>query len=86
MKETVERARALAATPSSAVAVAPFIYQSTRDGDLKVAGSTGRDAGSEAQGVARLEFLEWADSTHVRHIKFLAMRDDKDPRKVLREG
>jgi bifunctional non-homologous end joining protein LigD len=36
--------------------------------------------------VARFDFLEWTDSNHVRHIKFIAMRDDKEPRKVVREG
>jgi bifunctional non-homologous end joining protein LigD len=36
--------------------------------------------------VARFDFLEWTDSNHVRHIKFIAMRNDKDPRKVVREG
>jgi hypothetical protein len=36
--------------------------------------------------VARFDFLAWTDSNHVRHIKFIAMRDDKDPRKVVREG
>jgi bifunctional non-homologous end joining protein LigD len=36
--------------------------------------------------VARFDFLEWTDSNHVRHIKFVAMRDDKDPRKVVREA
>ena len=35
--------------------------------------------------VANLEFLEWTDSNHVRHIKFVALRDDKDPRKIIRE-
>ena len=35
--------------------------------------------------VANFEFLEWTDSSHVRHIKFLSLRDDKDPRKVVRE-
>jgi bifunctional non-homologous end joining protein LigD len=36
--------------------------------------------------VARFDFLEWTSSNHVRHIKFVAMRDDKDPRKVVREA
>jgi bifunctional non-homologous end joining protein LigD len=36
--------------------------------------------------VARIDFLEWTDSNHVRDIKFIAMREDKDPRKVVREG
>jgi len=35
--------------------------------------------------VANFEFLEWTDSSHVRHIKFVGMRDDKDPRSVTRE-
>ncbi len=29
--------------------------------------------------VANFEFLEWTDSNHVRHIKFVALRSDKDP-------
>jgi ATP-dependent DNA ligase len=36
--------------------------------------------------VARFDFLEWTGSNHVRHIKFVAMRDGKDPRKVVREA
>lgn len=36
--------------------------------------------------VANFEFLEWTDTNHVRHIKFVGMRNDKDPRKVVREG
>jgi DNA ligase D-like protein (predicted ligase) len=35
--------------------------------------------------VANFEFLEWTDSNHVRHIKFVALRDDKNPRQVVRE-
>ena len=35
--------------------------------------------------VAAFEFLEWTNADHVRHIKFLAIRDDKDPRTVIRE-
>lgn len=35
--------------------------------------------------VANFEFLEWTDTDHVRHIKFLGLRDDKDPRIVVRE-
>ena len=35
--------------------------------------------------VANFEFLEWTDTNHVRHIKFVSLRDDKNPRKVIRE-
>lgn len=35
--------------------------------------------------VANFEFLEWTDTNHVRHIRFLGMRDDKDARAVARE-
>ncbi|HMF64413.1 MAG TPA: hypothetical protein VK608_10020, partial [Edaphobacter sp.] len=35
--------------------------------------------------VARIEFLEWTGADHLRHTKFVALREDKDPRKVVRE-
>ena len=35
--------------------------------------------------VANFEFLQWTDSNHVRHIKFVGLRSDKDPRAVVRE-
>ncbi|WP_162601361.1 RNA ligase family protein [Occallatibacter savannae] len=35
--------------------------------------------------VAQFEFLEWTDSSHVRHIKFMGLRNDKNPRLVVRE-
>jgi DNA ligase D-like protein (predicted ligase) len=35
--------------------------------------------------VANFEFLEWTDTNHVRHIKYVGLRDDKIPRKVIRE-
>ena len=34
--------------------------------------------------VAQFEFLEWSGN-HLRHPHFVAMRDDKDPRKVVKE-
>lgn len=37
------------------------------------------------EAMARIEFLEWTDANHLRHTKFIALRDDKDPRKVVRE-
>jgi bifunctional non-homologous end joining protein LigD len=35
--------------------------------------------------VANFEFLEWTDTNHVRHIKFVGLRTDKSPRQVVRE-
>ena len=35
--------------------------------------------------VAQVEFLEWTGSDHLRHSKFVSMRDDKDARSVVKE-
>jgi ATP-dependent DNA ligase len=37
------------------------------------------------EAVAHIEFLEWTGADHLRHTKFVALRDDKDPKKVVRE-
>jgi len=37
------------------------------------------------QTVAEVAFLEWTGADHLRHTKFIRLRDDKDPRKVARE-
>jgi ATP-dependent DNA ligase len=36
------------------------------------------------EAAARVDFLEWTGADHLRHTKFFAMRDDKDPSKVVR--
>jgi bifunctional non-homologous end joining protein LigD len=35
--------------------------------------------------VAQIEFLEWTESDHLRHSKFVGMREDKDSRSVSKE-
>jgi ATP-dependent DNA ligase len=35
--------------------------------------------------VAQIEFLEWTESDHLRHSKFVALRNDKDARSVIKE-
>jgi ATP-dependent DNA ligase len=35
--------------------------------------------------VARVEFLEWTEADHLRHSKFIGLRDDKDARSVVKE-
>ena len=34
--------------------------------------------------VARIEFLEWTESNHLRHSKFAGLREDKDARTVIK--
>ena len=40
---------------------------------------------SKPQAVAEVAFLEWTGADHLRHTKFIRLRDDKDPRTVVRE-
>jgi ATP-dependent DNA ligase len=35
--------------------------------------------------VARIDFAEWTSADHLRHPKYAGVRDDKDPKKVVRE-
>jgi ATP-dependent DNA ligase len=35
--------------------------------------------------VAQIHFLEWTDADHLRHSKFVGLRDDKDARQVAKE-
>jgi ATP-dependent DNA ligase len=36
--------------------------------------------------VAQIEFLEWTDADHLRHSKFIGLRDDKEARDVVKEA
>jgi hypothetical protein len=38
--------------------------------------------GQDLKFVAQIEFLEMAENDHLRHSRFVGLRDDKDPRKV----
>jgi bifunctional non-homologous end joining protein LigD len=35
--------------------------------------------------VAQIELLEWTESDHLRHSKFVGLREDKEPRSVVKE-
>jgi bifunctional non-homologous end joining protein LigD len=35
--------------------------------------------------VAVVEFLEWTEVDRLRHSKYVALRDDKNPREVIKE-
>ena len=36
--------------------------------------------------VGQFEFVEWTPDGHLRHAKFVALREDKDPPEVHREA
>jgi len=36
--------------------------------------------------VAQIEFTEWTPDGHLRHLKFVGMKEDKAAREVVREG
>ena len=35
--------------------------------------------------VGQFEFAEWTPDNHLRHSRFVALREDKNPRDVVRE-
>src|SRR5437870_4180179 len=37
------------------------------------------------EAVAQMEFLEWTEASRLRHSKFVALREDKNPRGVIKE-
>jgi ATP-dependent DNA ligase len=37
------------------------------------------------EAVAQIEFLEWTEADRLRHSKFAGLREDKDPRSVVKE-
>ena len=37
------------------------------------------------EAVAQIEFLKWTEADRLRHSKFVRLREDKDPRKVVKE-
>jgi ATP-dependent DNA ligase len=36
--------------------------------------------------VAQIEFTEWTPDGHLRHSRFVGLREDKEAREVVREG
>jgi len=39
----------------------------------------------EPRAIAEIEFAEWTPNDHLRHAAFVALRDDKRPRDVVKE-
>ena len=40
----------------------------------------------EPQLVAAIEFTEWTSANHLRHAKFIGLRDDRDAKEIVREA
>jgi ATP-dependent DNA ligase len=38
------------------------------------------------EAVARIDFLEWTAGDRLRHSKFVGLREDKDPKSVVKEN
>jgi bifunctional non-homologous end joining protein LigD len=62
----------------------PEAYKA-RWGEGLTAGDMGKCVWVRPQLVARIEFLEWTESNHLRHSKFAELREDKDARTVIKE-
>lgn len=41
---------------------------------------------ASVQKFQQIEFLEWTAGDRLRHSKFAGLREDKDPRKVVKEA
>jgi len=39
----------------------------------------------EPEALAQIEFLEWTEADRLRHSKFVGLREDKNPRSVVKE-
>jgi ATP-dependent DNA ligase len=39
----------------------------------------------ETESCCRIDFAEWTGADKLRHTQFVALRDDKDPPKVVKE-
>jgi len=37
------------------------------------------------EAAAQIEFLEWTEADRLRHSKFVGLREDKNPRRVVKE-
>jgi len=83
-RELIERMRPLATE------VCPFANlpepKNARRGIALTAEVMKRCRWVKPQLVAQIEFAEWTDKDHLRHARFLAVRDDKEPREVTRES
>jgi hypothetical protein len=64
-----------------ALSLPPIKFQSGDDGTLAIY----HPLPLRPEAVAQIEFLELTDSDRLRHSKFVGLREDKDPRQVVKE-
>jgi len=74
---------------ASEIAVCPFAnlpeMHKGRWGDGLTADDMKKCVWVRPELVARIEFLEWTESDHLRHSKFAGLREDKSARSVVKE-
>jgi len=64
----------------------PFVnLPEKRKGRLADDGGHEKMCVAQPEMVAQVEFVEWRPDGHLRHSKFIGLRDDKDPREIVRE-
>jgi ATP-dependent DNA ligase len=82
-RQVFERIRHLA-SPTMPFANLPDTHKS-RWGDELTAEKMKKCVWLRPEAVVQVEFLEWTGADRLRHSKFVALRDDKNPRTVVKE-
>jgi bifunctional non-homologous end joining protein LigD len=83
-RQVFERIRHLV-SPTMPFANLPDTHKS-RWGDELTAEKMKKCVWLRPEAVAQVEFLEWTGADRLRHSKFVALRDDKNPRTVVKEA
>ena len=82
-RQVFEKIRHLV-SPTMPVASLPDTHKS-RWGDELTAEKIKECVWLRPEAVAQVEFLEWTAGDRLRHSKFVGLREDKNPREVLKE-
>ena len=82
-RQVFERLRHLV-SPTMPFANLPDTHKS-RWGDELTAEKMKKCVWLRPEAVAQVEFLEWTGADRLRHSKFVALRDDKNPRTIVKE-
>jgi len=82
-RQVFEKIRSLV-SPTMPFANLPDTHKS-RWGDELTAAKMKECIWLRPEAVARIEFLEWTEADRLRHAKFVALREDKDPRQAVKE-